>query len=108
MTAGVEGNAFIVFVPGRNDIKEIPEELASVAVEESLQKHNLSAFCINTALGSGDRLPLSTYKTPEEGRQIILATTAAETSITIPDVSVVIDSATTLHRTIPIQEPQTL
>jgi HrpA-like RNA helicase len=54
------------------------------------------------AVGGPERVNLSHFIAPQRGRQLILATIAPETSITIKDIAVVVDSGCT---NTPIYDP---
>jgi HrpA-like RNA helicase len=89
-TAGL-GNGIMAFVPGRQDMTAIEELLAAPEAQAFIQSLGMGKLRVKRALGGRDRVDISSFAPPNSGRQIILATTAAE-SITIPDVLIVVDT----------------
>jgi ATP-dependent helicase HrpB len=78
-----EAGDVLVFLPGTGMIRELAERLGKPAGTEVLVLHG--------------RLPLEEQRralspAPDGGRRIILATSIAETSLTVPGVRVVLDS----------------
>jgi HrpA-like RNA helicase len=95
------GNGNLAFVPGRADIEGIEDALSSTDVQQYLTRH-ASPMVVKRAVGCRERVDLNHFEPPEVGRQVILATTAAETSITIRDIAIVIDTGCT---NLPVYDP---
>jgi ATP-dependent helicase HrpB len=95
------GNGNLAFVPGGADIEGIEDALSSTDVQQYLTRH-ASPMVVKRAVGCRERVDLNHFEPPEVGRQVILATTAAETSITIRDIAIVIDIGCT---NLPVYDP---
>lgn len=80
-----ETGAVLIFVAGWSDILEVSDELARLGGD---------AECVCVPL-HGEMAPeeqLAAFKPPPSGRtKIVIATNAAESSLTLPDVDVVVD-----------------
>lgn len=87
------GNGILAFVPGRAHIEgiELEDALSSTDVQRYLARH-ASPLVVKRAVDDRETVNLNHFEPPEVGRQVILATTAAETSITFRDVAIVIDT----------------
>jgi len=78
--------AILVFLPGFGEIKRMHERLSFDA-----QKQGVVIIPLHSMLGSGSQKDV--FKSPPRGmRKIVLSTNIAETGITIPDVTYVIDT----------------
>ena len=81
---GVEPNGdVLVFLPGEREIRECAEVL------DGRRYHNTEIMPLFARLGLGDQQRVFS---PGRQRRIVLATNVAETSLTIPRISCVIDS----------------
>ena len=81
------GNA-LCFLPGAGEIARAARETESVAARHGVEVLQL--------YGSMDSDAQDTALSPSSRRRVILATNIAETSLTVPDVSIVIDTG--LHK----------
>jgi ATP-dependent RNA helicase DHX57 len=80
--------AILVFLPGRAEIESLARSLRRVDDKENaiLDIHLLYSSVSQTR-------QLKAFQPPEQGKtKVVLATNLAETSITIPDISIVIDT----------------
>ncbi len=76
----VQGGDVLVFLPGEGEIRRCAEELRDVPAE------------IFPLYGALPKERQDAALAPAAGRKVVLATSIAETSITIPGITVVIDS----------------
>ena len=99
-----EGNVVLAFAPGKREINDSIEEIAVII--EQLKKE-----LPDELLGEIDILPLHSKLSDQEQKRatqrsdrqkIVVSTNVAQTSLTIPDVDVVVDSG--LERRIEINE----
>ncbi len=81
------GNA-LCFLPGAGEIARALRDTESVAA-----RHGVELLSLH---GSMDSAEQDAALTPGAGRRVILATNIAETSLTVPDVSIVVDTG--LHK----------
>ncbi|ODV79345.1 P-loop containing nucleoside triphosphate hydrolase protein [Suhomyces tanzawaensis NRRL Y-17324] len=80
--------SILIFLPGIMEINRCIRE-----IENLFRKQSQEAWCLplHSALSSGDQKKV--FQSPKNGaRKIVVSTNIAETSITIPDCVVVIDS----------------
>lgn len=78
------GTRFLVFCPGQNEIDQVARSLSA--------KMGLESYKIYRVVG-GEPIDTGIYQDPSEDvREIVLATNAAETSITISRLALMIDS----------------
>jgi len=85
--SSARGNA-LCFLPGAGEIARALRETAAVAA-----RHGVDLISLHGSLDSAEQ---DAALAPASRRRVILATNIAETSLTVPDVSVVIDSG--LHK----------
>nr|UXY87500.1 ATP-dependent RNA helicase CDC28 [Cryptomonas sp.] len=89
----IPGN-FLVFLPGQEEIEKVSEQVQYI-IAKRLSNYVLIKFHSNISYDN----QLNIFKPLNSRiRKIILATNIAESSITIPGVSVVIDSGLSKHR----------
>lgn len=93
-------NGFLVSLPGKVDFDAVKDYFCSTEVTSVLVR--LPPLELKEAVGGKGRVDLRHFNPPQIGRQVILATTAAEISITIPDVGFVIGTGCT---NTPIYDP---
>ncbi|MDO3386517.1 ATP-dependent helicase HrpB [Gilvimarinus sp. SDUM040013] len=79
---GWQRETVLVFLPGWRDIERCQRAL-------SVNHPNLSVFTLHSRVGSGEQLAALD---PASGPRVILATNIAETSLTIADVTLVVDA----------------
>ena len=84
---GLDGSV-LVFLPGMREIRRAQTQMAPYCRDQGLELHALH--------GSMDLAEQQRVLEPSPTRRVILATNVAETGLTIPQVTVVIDSG--LHR----------
>ncbi|GBG33120.1 ATP-dependent RNA helicase [Hondaea fermentalgiana] len=82
-----EGHAVLIFLPGWEDIRKLHDQLEFL----NASHHRWALFPLHGAMGTAQQRGI--FAPPPAGkRKVILATNIAESSITIDDVSFVIDS----------------
>jgi HrpA-like RNA helicase len=92
------GNAVLVFLPGRKDIDTVEALFSRFGPHRFHHQELKYLIHPKRALGGQDTIKMSDFDLPSTGRNVSLATTAAETNITIDDVGIVINSgATNVH-----------
>jgi HrpA-like RNA helicase len=85
-----------VFVSGREDVDALQDLLNLDPSFNGYKQRNLGyELAVKKAFGGRDTIDMSDFDPPNSGRQVILPTTAAETSITIEDIDIVIDTGAT-------------
>jgi ATP-dependent helicase HrpB len=80
--AETEGGGILAFLPGEGEIRRV-----AAALEGRLG----AEFTIRPLFGAMDFAAQRAALAPASGRKLVLATSIAETSLTIPDVTVVVD-----------------
>ncbi|MCR5288978.1 MAG: DEAD/DEAH box helicase [Treponema sp.] len=82
-------STILVFLPGISVISHTKHEL-----EEYLQLHKLQAdiLILHSSIPFADQKKVLIPPSPDSPRRVILSSSIAETSITVPDITVVIDS----------------
>lgn len=86
--------AILVFLPGMDEIKEVNKALLSAGDGFFLENANCyQIFMLHSQLSGGEFDESVFAASPQGMRKIILSTNVAESSVTIPDVVFVIDSA---------------
>ena len=85
MTVGEAGTSVLIFVPGMNEIEQITESI------EALFVHGIEFNCfpIHSDIPFEDQLGVFQKTKPNEVK-VVIATNAAESSVTLPDVDNVI------------------
>ena len=85
MSVGDTGSSILIFVPGMADIEAISEQI------ESLRVKNLNFTCLPIHSEIPFEEQLAAFDPPEKGEvKVIIATNAAESSLTLPDCNYVI------------------
>lgn len=80
-TAGDFGGGVLVFLPGEGEIRRV----------EALLR-DLPGVVVRPLYGAMDFQAQRAALAPAEGRKVVLATSIAETSLTLPDIRVVVDA----------------
>ena len=80
-TAGDIGGGVLVFLPGEGEIRRVEGLLAG-----------LPGVAVRPLFGAMDFAAQRAALAPAEGRKVVLATSIAETSLTLPDIRVVVDA----------------
>jgi ATP-dependent helicase HrpB len=80
-TAAHPGGGILVFLPGEGEIRRVEGMLAGLA-----------GVTVRPLFGAMDLAAQRAALAPAPGRKVVLATAIAETSLTLPDIRVVIDA----------------
>ena len=85
-----------MFVSGREDVDAFRDFLTLDPSFNGYRQRNLGyELVVKKAFGGRDPINMSDFDPPNSGREVILPTAAAETSITIEDTDIVIDTGAT-------------
>lgn len=95
-TLAREAGSILVFLPGQREIERTAELLEVALADQPIALHGL--------YGAREAADQAAAIAPSSGRKIVLATSIAETSLTIDGVRIVIDSGLTRR---PVFEPAT-
>jgi ATP-dependent helicase HrpB len=80
-TASDHGGGMLVFLPGEGEIRRVEALLSG-----------LQGVTVRPLYGAMDFAAQRAALAPAEGRKVVLATSIAETSLTLPDIRVVVDA----------------
>ena len=83
------GGSILVFLPGIRDIRRCREELVRSGAAD---RYGADILMLHSSVSFAEQKKVLCPPGPGEPRRVILSSAIAETSLTVPDVTVVIDS----------------
>ena len=84
-----EGDSIIAFLPGIYEIRKTKTELENLLSNGS---HNAEILILHSSVPVSEQRKVLSPKKDSSSRRVILSSAIAETSLTVPDVKIVVDS----------------